>query len=48
MEGGKANRNAALQGGEGGGKILSKSALRNDWTFPKGHEYTNATHGSVF
>ena len=29
MEGGKANRYAALQGREEGVKILSKSALRN-------------------
>ena len=36
MEGGKANLYAALQGGEGGGvNILSKSALRNGWTFPE-------------
>ena len=34
MEGGKANRYSALQGGMGV-KILSKSALRNGWTFPK-------------
>ena len=35
MEGGKANRYATLQGGDGGGvKSLSKSALRNGWTFP--------------
>ena len=33
MEGGKENRYAALQGGRGF-KILSKSALRNSWTFP--------------
>ena len=35
MEGVKANRYAALQGGGEGVKILSKSALRNGWTFPK-------------
>ena len=34
MEGGKANRYAALQGVGGGVKILLKSALRNGWTFP--------------
>ena len=34
MEGGKANRYAALQGGGGGVKVLSKSALRKRLNLP--------------
>ena len=41
MEGDKANRYAALQG-ERGVKILSKSALRNGWTFPKRKKHKTA------